>query len=178
MKRATIIIVGTIIVGTVALFSTFSSISVCGVCGCTCQRTELQIPFTFVTYWRFERAFESPLSEQVNRLKLAPLHKHDWIFIHGSGNGIMCALGSGGEIHTSARSPEVAAFIADTHRYRDADEARRWLAIALREREASALNNWLFMGASPYTGFESAEDYENWRRRADPQWPEFLEMKR
>lgn len=179
MKRAAIIVVVTIVIGVASLFCRFNSRSVCSVCGCTCQNTDLQLPLVPITYWRFQSTSETPLSEQVKQLNLAPGHRHDWIFMNGGGNGVMCALGNGGEMYANTQMPEVTAFVADTYRYRDAEEARHWLRTALREREASALRLWLVMGASPpYAGFDSTEDYERWRNEADREWPEILEMKR
>ena len=162
----------------IALYATFGSISICGDCGCLRNATDFQIPLTSITYWRWERVEQSPLSEVVQHSILGERHLHSWRLIHGGGHGITCALGSGGRIWRMARSPSVASFISDTCNYRGRAESRQWLSRALSDNECTAFDQWLLFKSYPEDGFENAAAYETWREEADSEWPEFRDNER
>ena len=176
MWRAIILLLFILFLGAVAAFSTFHSVSVCGVCGCQNQKVEFQLPFIPLTYWRSQSVSATSLSTLAQNLNVTPPHTHDWKFIHGGGNGILCALGSGGDIAQNSRSPQVVSFLADTHRYRDKQEATHWFQTALHATNARPLRQWLLVTQFPESGYDLSADYEAWRERADAEWPELLEM--
>jgi hypothetical protein len=93
MKRVALLSVSALVLVAIVLFATFQSASTCSVCGCRRQAVDLQVPFLPITYGHFSSIHETPLSQLGKQLKLVPAHRHDWRLIHGSGNGILCALG-------------------------------------------------------------------------------------
>lgn len=164
-----------IVVLAILLFATFSSLSVCATCGCRCQTWDHQLPLTSLTYFRHRHVEATPLSTLVERLGLAPAHTHDWKLIHGGGNGIMCAIGSGGDLDRNARSTRVVSFIDDTNKFQGTTASTTWLKTTLNETESQALNNWLLYERYPEEGFVDSASYANWRESADPRWPEVVE---
>jgi hypothetical protein len=126
------------------------------------------------TYYRHRIIQRTPFNEVAGDLGLIRPHPHDWKLMHGGGNGIACALGRGVELDPTVRSTEVAQFIRCTHQYHGRQEARIWVETALDDHHSKALYDWIHTTAFPQSGFSSATDYEEWRRRADPKWPEFV----
>lgn len=172
MKRAVTIGISVIFITGVALFSTFHSTSVCSICGCRSRAVDFEFPFVPVTYWRHRRTEETPLSIAMQRLYLIGPHSHEWKLNHGSGNGIMCALGSGSGLDRNARSETVVSFITDTNRYRGSKEAAEWCETALHDRKSRAVHDWLQFQTFPDAGCDSVESYTEWRKKADQEWPE------
>jgi len=176
MKRVALFSVSALVIGAIALFATFQSLSTCSLCGCRGHSIEFQLPFTDVTYCRIQNVQQTPLSQVGKQLALVSAHRHDWKLIHGSGNGIMCAIGRGADLDRNARSTQVASFVADTARYRDRVEAARWFKTALDARNSKAVFDWLL--DYPEHDMGTSQDYEKWRARADHDWPEFVERNR
>jgi hypothetical protein len=129
-----------------------------------------------LSYWRHRKVEETALSKFAVDLQLVPEHKHDWKLIQGAGNGIMCALGNGNHISRNARSQEFVSFLADTNRFRDKSEAEKWFKTALNIRDSKAICDWLLCESYPIDGQISADDYENWRFKADENWPVYLKF--
>jgi hypothetical protein len=167
-----------IVVPAILFFATFSSLSVCAICGCRCHTWDHQLPLTSLTYFRHRHVEATPLSDLVERLRLTPKHTHDWKLIHGGGNGVMCAIGSGGDLDRNARSERVVSFIEDTERYDGRAEASQWFKTALHERDSKALSYWLLYERYPEEGFVDSASYAAWRESADPRWPEVVEENR
>jgi hypothetical protein len=156
------------------LFSTFRSLSVCRQCGSKRSTIEFQVPLSSLTYWSRHNVEETEMSRTARDARLVGDHVHDWVFVHGSGNGIACALGEGGDASTNVRLPEVVSFISCSGRYRERREAAEWLSMALDPVNSRAVCQWLTVEQFPENGFETAADYENWRSRADGSWSEIL----
>lgn len=68
---------------------TFHSRSVCDRCGVVRQTAQKQLPFTRVTWLRSDREEPSEVSRVLDRLGAVPPHAHRWVFVQGSGNGIL-----------------------------------------------------------------------------------------
>ena len=151
-------------------FSTFGSVSVCVTCGRTSSATDFQLPLIPVTYWRHRRFEETQLSTAAGNLGFLKPHSHEWSLIHGGGNGILCALGKGGELDATVRSAEVAQFLVDTARYCGRDEAYDWFQAALDHRKSKQLHWWMDGAAFPLGGFPTKDGYLDWRQRADLDW--------
>ena len=117
---------------------------------------------------------ETPLSKLASELALCPTHKHHWELIHGSGHGILCALGYGGTLDRNARSQEVINFLADTNRFRGKEEAEVWFRTFLDVKNGKAVGDWLQWEFYPWDGQISSNNYEKWRKQADEQWPDCL----
>jgi hypothetical protein len=165
MKRSTKRFLGLALLGLVAaafaLYGAFGSISVCGTCGAVQDSTEWQIPFTSVTYWHSTSITQTPLSAVVAKRQLAACPPHNWLFIHGGGNGILCAIGDGRRVHQAALSPNVAAFVSAVTEYQGQREGQRWLKMAL-DPEASGEVLSLLAGDVPQSGFADRTTFERW----------------
>jgi len=144
-----------------AVYGGFGSISVCGTCGAVQDSTEWQIPFTSVTYWHSTSITQTPLSAVVAKRQLATCSSHNWLFIHGGGNGIMCAIGDGRRVHQAALSSDVAAFVSAVSDYQGQGEAQRWLKVAL-DTEASRDLVSLLAGDLPEHGFPHRQTFDGW----------------
>jgi hypothetical protein len=155
-------------------WSTFRSIAVCRDCGQLRSTVDYQLPLLPITYWRHSGTKHSPLSTTAAQLGLTSAHAHRWTLIHGGGNGILCALGTGGELHATADSRRVAAFIADTNDHRGRNEALEWIHRALDDSNHQAVLNWVVQSDFPEQGVDTSLGYEAWRESADPKWPEWL----
>jgi hypothetical protein len=170
MVRRIFTIAAVLIVLVVVWFSTFRSTSVCVECGCRSSALDFQLPLMAgSTYYRYRSIEQTPVSDVARELDFIKLHSHDWKLMHGGGSGILCALGRGVDLDPTVRSTRVARFIECTHRYHGPDEGRRWFATALEYQHSRAVHDWLRMSAFPEDGFSSVTDYQDWRRRADPQ---------
>jgi hypothetical protein len=160
----------------ILVMSTFSSISVCDECGCESHDTDFQIPFLTLTLWRLHSEKQTPVSALADELGLATPHPHHWRFVHGGGNGIVCALGSGGDILQVAHSEDFIAFVRCTQRFRGVVEARAWIEAGLDEKRARAVRQWLSLSGFSESRFPSVAEYDGWRQRLDrigvKQWPE------
>ena len=155
------------------LFSTFSSISVCSRCGSTRSSLEFQIPLTSLSYYRRFTIEDTEMCRMAR--ELVGSHEHQWELIHGSGNGVACEIGMGGDILNNVRSAEVISFVSCTYRFRGRQEARDWLSTALDHKTARALQSWLLVQQFPEKGFDSPNEYEKWRQDADKSWPDLVE---
>ncbi len=100
-----------------ALFGKFRSSYVCRKCGALARDTEWQTPFMAVALYRSDKTVEAtPLSVTLSSIGLiAKDHAHDWWFISGSENGILCALGGGGKTAIAARMEETSRLIRAAH---------------------------------------------------------------
>jgi len=155
-------------------FSTFRSASVCRRCGCRSYAIDFQLPFIPITYWRHRKTEQTLFSGMATELALCQPHSHDWTLIQGGGNGVLCALGNGGNLNRDVRSKEVVAFITNTNRYRDKSEAQKWFEIALDYKDSKALGDWLQFNSFPESGFDSSPEYDKWREDKDKEWPDFV----
>ena len=113
----------------------FTSVSVCGGCGADEVTTEWEVPFTQFTYWRSHRIEQTPLSMVVARNGLAPAHAHTWLFVHGSGNGVACAIGTSARLAIAAHYPSIPEFIDAVAKYQGQAPAQKWTG-ALLSRNA------------------------------------------
>jgi hypothetical protein len=150
-----------------AVFGAFGSTSVCGTCGVVQDSTEWQVPFTSVTYWHSTSISQTPLSAVVAKRQLATCPSHNWLFIHGGGNGILCAIGDGRHVHQAALSPDVAAFVSAVSEYQGQREGQRWLKMAL-DPEASREVLSLLASEIPANGFGDRKTFDRWwKQRGD-----------
>src|SRR5262249_24539975 len=102
--------------GVVILFSAFAlvlvcltlwvgryySSSVCTKCAAIRATQEWQVPGTRITLFARSSESDTPLSITLRTNRLVGPHAHAWLGFHGSGNGVRCALGSGGELFQTA----------------------------------------------------------------------------
>jgi hypothetical protein len=129
-----------------------------------------------LTFWRLRSIEQTRFSALAEELGLVSPHKHHWRFIHGGGSGIVCALGSGGDVAQLAHSDTFMDFVGCTRRFRGVDEARAWVEAALDEKRARPIRDWLANSGFSADRFRSASEYDGWRQRSDgvwvKEWPE------
>jgi hypothetical protein len=99
----------------------FYSSSVCGRCGAVKVTTLWQIPRTQITFYSRSSLRSTPVSLVLATNQIISSHKHDWLFVQGSGNGIHCALGSASEIRIASDTPHVARLIGTLHQFGEPD---------------------------------------------------------
>lgn len=88
--------------------------SVCTQCGRRRYSRDWMVPFTRIKIGSVNNETDTPLSTVLRQKNIVPAHTHQWLFIHGSGNGIMCAIGSGSTM-LSSTNDEVANTISLLH---------------------------------------------------------------
>jgi hypothetical protein len=85
------------------------------------------------------------------------------LLANGSGNGIMCALGSGRYVRNTAHFPAVATFVTATVKYRGQSAAQSWVAALLDPNRTFEFSRAI-SSTAPMGGFPSEAVYDRWRR--------------
>lgn len=139
-------------------FGIYTGDCVCSTCGTYVDRTEFHIPYTPVIFFKTSRESATPVSTVLTSNGIVGPHKHHWAGIHGGGNGIFCAIGSGQYYERSVQSPNVARLILETDRLGEFKIRDRLIKAIFDERvsdlvyvsvpsndlpDASALHAWL-----------------------------------
>ena len=121
----------------------FGSSSCCTRCGIRKLTTEWQIPRARITLYSKSTQQHTAFSMMLQTNGITRAHTHIWAFVHGSGNGVRCALGKGHQL-MAVQSRDVihliqAAHQRDDHSFRDliianaldpeTSEATRWAAM-------------------------------------------------
>ena len=101
----------------IACFGTFGYSSVCNRCGAVRQTTEWQIPRTSIPVFSRSSVRQTPVSLSLTTNLIAPPHSHQWVFAHGGGNGVRCALGGAHMVRSTVESTEVAQLLTALERY-------------------------------------------------------------
>src|SRR5438309_425937 len=84
--------------------------SVCSQCGAAKWTTEWQLPYSQTSLYSHSSVQETALSSYLARSGYIGTHSHRWLFGHGGGNGVRCALGDGDSIRQSVTSPNVECY--------------------------------------------------------------------
>lgn len=89
---------------------------------------------------------------------------HQFVFIHGSGNGVRCALGNGDSILTTALSTNIATLIGDLAEYSSAREAISVTTnlFGTKFRPDVLQLQWAMLRDYPQSGFTNAESFRAW----------------
>src|SRR5204862_7917866 len=103
---------------------------------------------------------ESPVSRVLLSSGLVPAHEHQWLFSHGGGSGIRCALGKGHEIWRTTTSPEVARLVASVNRYGDRHAKDQIVSLIFNPDTAHTVRTMAL--SAPANGFTQASDYAAW----------------
>jgi hypothetical protein len=93
----------------------FDYSSVCDRCGALRRTSDWELPFTEFTVFTQSTESESLLSRVLLTNSIVPPHSHHWLFIHGGGRGVKCAIGPGRHIRPAADSEEFAALVLTLH---------------------------------------------------------------
>ena len=105
------------IVGFTLVHGVFTFSSVCSRCGGVRRTTEWQIPHTEITLFTYSSEATTPLSQVLMTNNIVPTHNHNWLFAHGGGNGVRCALGDGQGLQSAVNSEDFARMIQALHNH-------------------------------------------------------------
>lgn len=144
----------------VGLYGNFASTAVCSRCGAMREMVEWQIPATFITLFRHSMIHATPVSEALMSSGLVPPHEHSWLFCHGGGNGVLCALGEGRHILPLMQSKNVAAILGASQQFKE-QTFRDQLLQALFDPKTAAAVRSLEMSVPP-NGFADAKSFHAW----------------
>jgi hypothetical protein len=134
--------------------------SFCSQCGAYKSSLEWQLPHSETWFFRHSRISETALSRYLTSSSTVSRHVHRWLFAHGGGNGIRCALGDGDSIRSSMASSEVARFLQAARVYGGSDEFRDYLRLTF-DREHS-LTIRMLANSMPTNGFQTEAAYHSW----------------
>jgi hypothetical protein len=95
----------------------FTYYSVCDRCGALRHTTDLKLPLTEFTVFTDSVQTETPLSRLLLTNGIVQRHTHRWLFGHGGGHGVRCAIGTGRHIRGTADSVEFSRFVLMLHRH-------------------------------------------------------------
>ncbi len=146
----------------------FGSYSVCDRCGALRRTTAWQIPHSSVTLFTRSTDSDSALSRVLLANGIVEPHEHRWRFGHGSGNGILCAIGPGRHIRSAAGSDELADLVL--HLHTDGETALRDRLVQQALDPATSRSVWAWVLSAP-TPLTSTSDL----RRGIAEISEFLE---
>ncbi len=158
------------------LFGRFTSHHVCQSCGAIAHDTEWQIPLTSVTLFHGDKITRStPVSNTLGSLHLIPQgHSHEWLLAHGTGNGIMCALGSGGPTLMAVDFESIAELIRATHDSGDVAFRDRLIRCVFDRKTAGGVISLAI--TAPHQGFNDATTFSAWRKEQSARIEEFLPL--
>jgi hypothetical protein len=134
--------------------------SVCSQCGAIQSTTEWQLPLNHHCFFRRSTVEATALSSYLTSSGVVGTHQHQWLFGHGGGNGVQCALGDGDNIRATVTSPEVVHLLAYSRQFGEQEESSNLLRFAF-DRDISRAILSLATHA-PTNGFVSREAYRVW----------------
>jgi hypothetical protein len=140
--------------------------SVCSQCGALQHVTEWQLPHSRYSFFRRFSVEPTVLSDYLLSSGVVSAHEHQWLFGHGGGNGVRCALGDGDRIRATVGSADVARLLSMTRQFGEQQQSRELLRFAF-DRDMSRSIRFLAANV-PTNGFASAEEYRVWI--ADNRW--------
>jgi hypothetical protein len=134
--------------------------SFCTKCGAVQYTTEWQFPGSDWTFFSHSTVTATPLSRYLSSSALVSAHQHNWLFGHGGGNGVRCALGSGDRLRTAVNFPETIRFLEVVKKYGGENQSERFLRLALNPDSTDKV---LTLAALvPKNGFSNREQYQSW----------------
>ena len=138
----------------------FSSYSVCSQCGAIQHKTEWQLPQIPGTFFTASAITQTVLSDYLTSSGDAGVHSHQWLFGHGGGNGIRCALGVGDVIRATVSAPEVPRLLAWNREFGHQTKSADLLRFTLDPEMSRTV--LLLAAAVSTNGFANAETYRVW----------------
>ena len=169
---AVIFVVGSFIYFADEHFS-FNYFSVCSQCATIQNTKDLQLPLIGVTYSTSHTIKTTPLSELLAKNKLIKEHQHQWIFASGSGNGVVCAIGSGRYLNQHAHSPMILSFLSHWLQ-RDKAKAKLWTKVILHP-DSTYIDHMLPFYKDNITDDDFDRWYRTWRNK-DNRYSSYLSM--
>jgi hypothetical protein len=137
------------------------------------KTTEWQLPWGRQTFFARSEIEPTPLSIYLARSGTVTAHSHQWLFVHGGGNGIKCALGDGDELVGTVMSPNVVRFLMFSGHYGEPEETGKLLKMAF-DRDASHTIQG-FATLVPTNGFSNREQYRAWISDQRPYFDDLIE---
>jgi hypothetical protein len=142
--------------------------SFCAQCGAEKFTTEWEAAGSGCDWTLFRRSFvrPTPMSQYLSSSGLVGNHPHVWLFAHGDGNGVRCALGGGDALRTAVDSLSMVQLLQSAKKYGGRNECEKLLHLTL---DPDTSRSVLTMAALfPTNGFSDKEEYENWM--TDNKW--------
>ena len=151
------------VVATLAAFTLMSGpfgyFSVCDRCGALRRTTNWQIPSTSLTFFTHSTETESALSQVLLTNGIVQPHEHHWLFGHGGGNGVKCAIGTGRHIRPAVDSQEFAGLVLLLHTAGETDFRDRVLRGVFDPDTSHFFRSLSFSAPKPPTG---STELRNW----------------
>jgi hypothetical protein len=146
----------------------FGYYSVCSRCGEIQDSTEWQLPHTSFAFWSRSSIEPTVMSRYLASSGLVSTHSHQWLFGHGGGNGVRCALGSGDRVRPTLDSPEVPTFLELTRQYGEPGETAKYLTYTFDRNVSHQV--LILAGTVPKEGIHSSEEFRRWMN----DWSSFI----
>ena len=134
--------------------------SVCSQCGAIRSTAEWHVPYSERYLFTYSVVETTPVSRYLTSSGLVTAHSHHWLFGHGGGNGVRCALGDGDKIRATVMSPKAARFLALTREYGGREDTTKVLRFTFDpDLSPMVLNLADFV---PTNGFSGRDQYRSW----------------
>lgn len=160
-KTAVICVAGFLFLFVVwTLFASFHFMSVCVRCGADQTTFQWQVPRARQTVFSLSWKKETPVSASLERAGIAGRHAHEWLFNHGGGNGVTCALGHGSSIYPTVHCQGVARVIEASHQFGETNFCDRVVRLMFDPKTSGAV--WQLGRPAPTNGFASATEFRDW----------------
>ena len=138
----------------------FYSDSICSRCGASKRSTEWQFPHSQAAFFTHSTVAQTPLSSYLTTAGIAGPHAHRWLFGHGGGNGVRCALGDGDHLRSAVWSTTVPRLLASSRLYGDSEQAAKLVNFTFDPELSRAVLSLATM--MPTNDFASKAAYDAW----------------
>jgi hypothetical protein len=138
----------------------FGFSSVCSRCGKARWTQEWQMPGSQITLFSHSTESDTALSATLRTNSLLIPHRHAWLFVHGGGNGVRCALGNGGRLLQLASYPQTAELVGSLYHYHEFGYTYKVLT-NMFDFEYAEYADWLLFSI-PEGGFTNATQIHEW----------------
>jgi hypothetical protein len=116
----------------------FNALWICERCAMTRESRERQLPMIYITLWTsHSNLSDTRLSRYLREESLVGSHEHAWRFEFGAGNGTLCAINRGRDVHRIAEDEDVLRFLRFLKERERPETLQRWLSFLLCDRTAA-----------------------------------------
>ena len=138
----------------------FYSDSFCSICGAYKWTREWQLPHSDAWFFRWSTYSETALNRYLTSSGVVTPHAQRWLFAHGGGNGVRCALGDGDSIRSSVASSEVVRLLEATRVYGGSHEFREYLRLTFDRDHSRKVK--MLANSMPTNDFPNKAAYRSW----------------
>ena len=142
------------------LFASFHFLSVCVRCGAGQNTFQWQVPRTRYTVFSLSWKSATPVSASLARVGIVGNHVDEWIFNHGSGNGVTCAIGGGTSLYPTVHCHGVVTVIEASHRFGETNFCDRVVRLMFDPKTSGVV--WQLGRLAPTNGFASDAEFRYW----------------